>query len=133
MKPSQVVNKLRQIATAVENSKKPDKNLVVGDVQLLINKIAIKAYPKPPEGTPEAGEWAELEKLIPKFRKLMSIMHTKWSEGRQKVLERGDPVISEGLVQAVDIIMKQISELDQTIEELDKFGIEVSGKGIFEI
>lgn len=36
MKPLQIVHKLYQIATAIENSKRPDRNLVARDLQLLI-------------------------------------------------------------------------------------------------
>lgn len=40
MKPSQVTTILRHIATTIENSKNPDRNLVARDIQLLINKVA---------------------------------------------------------------------------------------------
>jgi hypothetical protein len=40
MKPSQVISKLRQIATIIENSKRPDKLLVAKDLKQVINRMA---------------------------------------------------------------------------------------------
>jgi hypothetical protein len=39
MKPSQVIYKLRRIAADIENSKKPDRNLVARDLRQILAKI----------------------------------------------------------------------------------------------
>jgi len=39
MKPSQTAGKLRQIATAIENSKRPDRNLVAEDLKKIIASL----------------------------------------------------------------------------------------------
>jgi len=54
MKPSQVVLKLRRIAAAIENSKKPDKLLVAKDLKKLMAAI----------NPPDLPSWDEVENSL---------------------------------------------------------------------
>lgn len=55
MKPSQIVNKLRLIATSIDNSKQPNKFLVANDIRQIV-AILLNSPPKrKPSGTPKTG------------------------------------------------------------------------------
>jgi hypothetical protein len=48
MKPSQVVDTLRRIATAIENSKRPDPTLVAADLKKVIANLTEPTNPEKP-------------------------------------------------------------------------------------
>jgi hypothetical protein len=53
MKPFQTVGKLRQIAAAIENSKRPDRNLVAEDLKKIIANLTEPDTTDKPETEPE--------------------------------------------------------------------------------
>jgi len=107
MKPSQVAIALRRIASAIQASKNPDKNLVARDLKKIISKIA--------EGP---IDWADIENTL------------------FNALNNSDSVESEvfdeisgldNLNQQYGLVFSQVIDLDQNI------GIQVSYEGDFDL
>jgi hypothetical protein len=109
MNPNQVTNTLRRIATAIEKSKRPNPQLVVQDIQLLVNKIA-------------AGEGSILRDLEPAILELEKKMDDpergKFFEG--VVQNLASPLISTA--NYIKEIVKQGKAVDpkNMLKEWDK-------------
>ena len=63
MKPSELSQELKRIASAIENSKNPSRELVAKDLKAVISKIAIEEAPQKEETKEEM-----IEKMIPKMQ-----------------------------------------------------------------
>lgn len=97
MKPPQVSDTLRRIASAIENSKNPDRNLVANDLKLLINRMAATAI----EDIKRAGVRVEVSFTL-SSKKLAELVEKRGEN---------DAVIKWAALNAVDPFAPTIAKL----------------------
>jgi esterase/lipase len=91
MNPSQVANVLRKIAGAIDNSKQPDKRMVIADLKTVIAQMQQGQQQQQQQGQQQ-------QQALPKSQGGMSMLK-KFLEDAEKALEKGDDGAFKGALE----------------------------------